>query len=46
LEEEEDENYGMFANIVLDNPHVRLVGQVVGYFVLWPMEFMELDMSF
>jgi hypothetical protein len=37
-----DDNYGLFASVDLDDPPVTLVG----HFVLWPMEFMEIDLTF
>ena len=39
-----DDNYGLFASVDLDDPLVTLVGQAVGHFVLWPPEFMDIDM--
>jgi hypothetical protein len=41
-----DDEYSLFAPIDLDNPPVTSVGQAVGHFVLWPTEFMDIDMSF
>ena len=40
-----DDDYRLFAQIDLDDPHVTLVGQAVGHFVLWPIEFMDIDVS-
>jgi hypothetical protein len=41
-----DDNYGLFASVDLDDPPVTLVGQAVGHFVLWPTEFMDIDLTF
>ena len=41
-----DDDYGLFAPLDLDDPPVTLVGQAVGHFVMWPTEFMDIDMSF
>ena len=40
-----DDDYSLFAPIDLDDPPVTLVGQVVGHFIMWPTEFMDIDMS-
>jgi hypothetical protein len=41
-----DDDYILFAPVDLDDPPVTLVGQAVGHFVLWPTEFMDIDVSF
>jgi len=41
-----DDDYSLFAPVNLDDPPVTLVGQAVGHFVLWPIEFMDIDLSF
>jgi hypothetical protein len=41
-----DDDYSLFAPVDLDDPHVTLVGRAVGQFVLWPTEFMDIDLSF
>ena len=41
-----DDNYGLFANVDLDDLPVTLVEQAVGHFVLWPTEFMDIDLTF
>jgi hypothetical protein len=41
-----DDDYSLFAPVDLDDPPVTLVGQAVGHFVLWPTEFMDIDLSF
>ena len=40
-----DDDYKLFAPVYQDNPPVTLVGQAVGHFILWPTEFMDIDMS-
>ena len=40
-----DDNYGLFASVNLDDSPVTLVGQVIGYFVLWSTEFMDIDLT-
>ena len=40
-----DDDYKLFAPVYLDDPPVTLVGQAVGHFILWPTEFMDIDMS-
>ena len=40
-----DDDYGLFAPIDLDDPPVTLVGQAIGHFVMWPTEFMDIDVS-
>lgn len=41
-----DDDYSLFAPVDLDDPPVTLVGRAVGHFVLWPTEFMDIDLSF
>lgn len=41
-----DDDYSLFAPVDLDDPPVTLVGEAVGHFVLWPTEFMDIDLSF
>ena len=41
-----DDDYRLFAPVDLDDPPVTLVGQAAGHFILWPTEFMDIDMSF
>jgi hypothetical protein len=41
-----DDDYSLFAPVDLDDPPVTWVGQAVGHFVLWPTEFMDIDLSF
>ena len=40
-----DDDYMLFAHVDLDDPHVTLVGQAIGHFLLWPTEFMDIDVS-
>ena len=40
-----DDSYGLFASVDLDDPSVTLIGQAVGHFVLWPTEFMDIDLT-
>ena len=40
-----DDNCGLFASMDLDDLPVTLVGQAVGHFVLWPIEFMDIDLT-
>jgi hypothetical protein len=41
-----DDDYSLFAPVDLDDPPVTLVGEAIGNFVLWPTEFMDIDLSF
>jgi hypothetical protein len=41
-----DDNYRLFSPVDLDDPPVTLVGQAIGHFVLWPTDFMDIDLSF
>ena len=40
-----DDKYDLFACMDLDDLLVILVGQAVGHFVLWPIEFMDIDLT-
>ena len=40
-----DDDYRLFAPIDLDDPPVALVGQAVGHFIMWPTEFMDIDLD-
>jgi hypothetical protein len=41
-----DDDYSLFAPVDLDDPPVTLVGEAVGHFVLWPTEYIDIDLSF
>ena len=36
-----DPSYMLFKGIDLDDPHVTIIGEVVGNFILWPREFLR-----
>ena len=40
-----DDDYVLFAPVDLDDPPVTVVGQAVGSFVLWPTEFLDIEVS-
>ena len=40
-----DDDYKLFAPVYLDDPPVTSVGQAIRHFILWPTEFMDIDLS-
>ena len=37
----EDDDYVFFRSVEMNDPPIRKIGEAVGYFILWPTEFLR-----